>query len=93
MSRYIPLTRVLRHYKPVLIIQVGQTEGVLRHVVEEFLLSFEIILHCLVIVQMVARQVGENTTCKTEPADTFLVDRVRTHFHEDILAPGVCHLS
>ena len=63
---------VLRHDKPVLIIQIGQAECILGHIIEEFLLGFQVILHRLVIVQMVTRQVSEYTACKAQTADAFL---------------------
>ena len=67
-------TGVLCHHQSVLVVQVGQAEGILRHVVEKLLLSLQVIFHCLMIIQMVARQVGEDTSGKTQATDALLID-------------------
>lgn len=55
-------TCVLRHYQSVLVIEIGQTKRILRQVVEELFLSFQIILYRLMIVQMVTGEIGEDTS-------------------------------
>jgi len=67
---------VLCHHQSVFIVQVGQTERVLRHIVEELLLCFQVVLYCFMIVQMIACQVGEDAAGKFQSADSFLCDGV-----------------
>lgn len=62
---------VLCHHQSVFIVQVGQTERVLRHIVEELLLCFQVVLYCFMIVQMIACQVGEDAAGKFQSADSF----------------------
>ena len=85
-------TGVLCHHQSVLIVQISQTEGILRHVVEELLLGLQVVLHRFMIVQMVARQVSENTSGKTQATDSLLGDGMRTDLHKGILATGIRHL-
>ena len=44
------------------------------------------------IVQMIAGEVCKNASPIGQPADTLLVDRMRTDFHEHIGASGFGHL-
>ena len=44
------------------------------------------------IIQVVARQVGKNSTHEAESADTLLVYGVRGAFHESVFAAFVGHL-
>ena len=67
---------VLHHDHAVLVVRIGDGEGSLRQTVEECLLGIAVVLECLVIVQMVTRQVGEQTTGKLQTADTLLSDGV-----------------
>ena len=43
------------------------------------------------IIQMVARQVGKDTSVERQATDTLLVDRMRTDLHKGILATGLHH--
>ena len=38
----------------VLIVKIGQTECILRHIIKELLLGFQIVLHRFVIVEVIA---------------------------------------
>ena len=57
-------TCVLSHNEPVLVIQISQTESTFRHIIEKLLLSLEVVLHSLVVVQVVTCQVGKDSPCK-----------------------------
>ena len=45
------------------------------------------------IIQVVARKIGEDAAGKLQTADTLLCDRVGADFHECVFASGVCHLT
>ena len=45
------------------------------------------------IIQVVARKVGEDAAGKLQTADALLRDRVGADFHECVFASGVCHLT
>mgnify|MGYP006887246622 CR=1 FL=1 len=93
MNTIYARTCVLGHDLSVLVVQIGQAERVLRHVVEELLFCFEVVFDSLVIIQVVARKIGEDAAGKLQTADTLLCDRVGADFHECVFASGVCHLT
>ena len=68
--------RVLQHHFAVAVVEVGEGKGLLLQSVEERLLGVKVVLEGLVVVQMVARQVGKDATIEVEPADALLIDRV-----------------
>ena len=84
-------TGVLRHHQSVLVIKVGYYESILGQCIEESLLGTQVIVYRLVVVHVVAREVGEDTSGKLEPTDAALCHRVRTHLHEHILAALIGH--
>ena len=57
-------TCVLSHNEPVLVIQISQAESTFRHIIEKLLLSLEVVLHSLVVIQVITCQVGKDTPCK-----------------------------
>ena len=65
-------TRVLRHHQSVLVVEVGHHESILGQGIEEGLLGTQVVVHGLVIVHMVAREVGKDTSCKLKSTDTAL---------------------
>ena len=67
---------VLHHEHSVLIVGIGDGEAAFGQHVEELLLGVAIVLHRLVVVQMVTRQVGEDTAGKLQSTDALLGDGV-----------------
>ena len=65
---------VLYHYHTVLVIGIGNCKGVLIQTIEEGLLRIAVVLEGFVVVQMIACQIGEHTTCKLQAANTLLSD-------------------
>ncbi len=59
---------------------------------EETGLHVEVGFERLVIIEMVAGQVGENRRTKLKTEHALLVDSVRTHFHDRLTAAGIAHL-
>ena len=84
---------VLYHNHTVLIILVGQRKSCFGQIVKECFLCLEIILKSLVVIQMIAGDVGEDTAGKFQSADTFLCHRMRTDLHKSIFAAFVRHSS
>ena len=66
--------RVLNHDHAVLVIGIRDGEGRLGQPVEESLLRVAIVLESLMIVQMVAREIGEDASGKLQSADALLMD-------------------
>ena len=67
---------VLNHHHAILIVGVGYSKGCFWQHVKECLLGIAIVLECLVVVEVVASKVGENTTSKLQTADTLLSYRM-----------------
>ena len=65
---------VLHHHHPVLVIGVGNGKGIFRQVVEERFLGVPIVLHSLVVVHVIAGEIGEDATREFQSADSFLVN-------------------
>ena len=85
--------RVLQHHQARLVVDIGQGKRALGQSVEERLLGLQIGLYRLVIVDVVACQVGKDGPVEIEPGNAVLGCRVRTHLHEGILATGIDHLA
>ena len=75
---------VLHHEESVLVVSVGDGEGRLRQHVEKHLLGVAVVFERLVIVQVVSREVGEESARKVESADSVLMDGVGGALHEAI---------
>ena len=84
---------VLYHNHAVLVIGIGDGESRLGQSVEESLLGIAIVLEGLVIIEVIASEVGEDSTREFQSADTFLSDGVAGAFHEGILASSLYHLA
>ena len=84
---------VLYHNHAVLIVGIGNGKGSLRQSVEESLLGVTVVLECLVVIEVVAGQVGEQASGKLQASDTLLCDGVRRALHEGILAASLYHLA
>ena len=82
---------VLHHVHAVLVVGIGNGEGVLVESVEEHFLGVAVVLYGLMIVQMVAGEVGEESACEVQSADAVLGNGVAGAFHEGILAAGLHH--
>ena len=63
---------VLHHHVAVAVIGIGEGKGRLRQAVEECFLGFQVVFKCLMVVQMVACQVGEDASGKAQASDAFL---------------------
>ena len=85
--------RVLQHDGARLVVGVSQCEGLGGQGVEETLLGAEVILDRLVIVQMIAGEVGEDAGGVVQSGDALLIDRMRAHLHEDVRTSGLGHAS
>ena len=84
---------VLYHDHAVLVVGIGNGKGCLRQSVEECLLGVAVVLECLVVIEMVAGEVGEQASGKLQSSDTLLCDGVRRALHEGILAASLYHLA
>ena len=83
--------RILQHHQAGFIIGIRQGKSPGRQVIEEFLLRFQVILHGLMVIQMIAGQVRENPPVERQAADAPLIDRMRANLHKSILASGLYH--
>ena len=82
---------VLHHKHAVLIVSICNSESTLRQHIKESLLRITIVLYSLMIIQMVASQIGEDTTCKLQSTNTLLGNGMTRALHEDILTTGFYH--
>ena len=72
---------------------IDESKSTLGQHVEEHLFGIHIVKHRAVIVEVVACEIGENSTREIESIDAMLTTRVRTHLHESVLASGVDHIG
>ena len=84
---------VLGHDQAVLVVSVGYDECVGFETVEEALLGVAVVVEGLVVVDMIAREVGEECAIVVEPRNTLLRDGVAADFHEGVLAACVQHAA
>ena len=84
---------VLSHHEAVFVVEVGDYEGVFGEGVEEGLLGAQVVVYGLMVVHVVACEVGEDTSGKLKASDTALRYGVGAHLHENILAAFVGHAS
>ena len=82
---------VLYHNHAVLVVSICNGESCLWKTVEECFLGITVVLECLVIVEMVTGQVGKDTACEIQTADTLLCNSMRRTFHECIFASCLYH--
>ena len=84
---------VLDHDEAVLVIYVGDGKGRLGQAVEEGFLRIAIVLEGLMVVQVVAGQVGKDASHECQTADTLLRYGVAGAFHEGVFASCLHHLG
>ena len=84
---------VLHHHHPVLVVGIGDGKGFLGQQVEKGLLGIAIVLEGLVIVEMVAGEVGEDASRKLQSADALLGDGMAGTLHKGIFAALLHHLG
>ena len=84
---------VLGHDESVLIVLVGDGEGRGFEVVEEALLRIAVVIESLMVVDMIAREVGEECSVEVETGDALLGDGVRRDLHEGMGAARVDHAA
>ena len=82
---------ILQHHSTVLVIGIRQRKGILAEPIEEALLSTEIFLHRAVIVEVVAREVREDTATEVHPSGTMLRHSVGADLHEDVRTARCLH--
>ena len=85
--------RVLYHDHSVLVIDVGDGERIRWEIVEKLFLCFYVIFECLVIIQVITSDIGEQAANKVQSSDSVLNNRVRTDFHEHIFTASISHLG
>ena len=84
---------VLRHDKAVLIIEVGHGKSRFLKPVEEMLLRIAVVIEGLMVVDMIAGEVGEQRAVKVQSGDALLGDCVRRDLHERIRTAGIHHAA
>ena len=84
---------ILQHHGTVLVIGIRQRKGILAEPIEEALLSTEILLHRAVIVEVIAREVREDTATEVHPSGTMLRHSVGADLHEDMRTARCLHTS
>ena len=83
--------RVLEHHGAIAVVGIGKGEGIGWKTVEKRFLGLEIGIESLMIVEMVACDIGKYATGKAQPRDAVLVGGMAAHLHRRERAPGVHH--
>ena len=60
---------------------------------KQFLLGRAVLFHRAVIIEMVAREIGEHGNVELDAVDTVLIERVRRHFHGDVRRAGIAEFG
>ena len=84
---------VLHHEESVLVVGIGDGECSLWQTVEEHLLGVAVILERPMVVEVVAREVGEDAAGEVQASDAVLVNGVAAALHEHIFAAFGHHPS
>ena len=84
---------VLQHHIAHLVIGIDQGKGPLGQGVKEHLLGGDVVVHRLVEVHVVTRQVGEDAAAEGQTADALLADAVTADFHEGVGTTLVGHTT
>ena len=84
---------ILQHHGAVLVIGIRQRKGILVEPIEEALLSAKILLHRAVIVEVVAREVREDTATEVHPSGTMLRHSVGADLHKHVRTARCLHTS
>ena len=82
---------VLRHHKSVFVVLVGNRKSRLFESVEQAFFGVAIVVEGLMIVDMVAGEVGEQCPVEIQSRDTFLRNGMTADFHKRVFATGVHH--
>ena len=83
---------VLQHHLTVAVVEVGDSKSLFLQAIEELLFGMQIVLERLMVVQVVACQIGEDAAIEVQAADALLIDGVARHLHENEGATGIDHL-
>ena len=84
---------VLHHEHTVLVVGVNHSKSLTGQHVEEGFFCVAVVLERLVIVEMVACEVGEQSACKLQSADATLGYGMAGTLHEGIFAALLDHLG
>ena len=94
--RQVLALRVLEHRRAGRIVDVDDGRltllaAWLRHVVEELRLREHVVLERLMVVEVVLREVREDSRVELDARHAVLVERVRRDFHDDVVHALVAH--
>ena len=84
---------ILYHHHAILVIGIGNGKSLARQSIKECLLGIAIVLKGLMVIQMITRQIGEDTSGKGESTYAMLCHTVAAHLHEGIFATFVGHAA
>ena len=77
--------------RPGRVVRVDHRDPVISEIIDEASLGGEIGIERLVIIEMIARQIGEDRRAKLQAVDTTLIEAMRGNLHRDQL--GECRLQ
>ena len=84
---------VLGHDETILIVLIGDSKRCRFEVVEEAFFCITIVIECLVIINVVACEIGEKCAVEVESSNTSLRDRVAADLHESMGASCSYHFG
>ena len=85
--------RILHHHTAVLVVGIGNGKGVLAQSVKKRLFGITVVLEGLMVVQMVACQVGKQSSSKGQATDALLGNGMTATLHEGVFTAGIHHLG
>ena len=85
--------RILHHHHSVAVVGVCQRESPGGQSVEKELLGPDIFGECLVVIEVVVRDVAEDSAHEGQPRRAVLHQRVRAHLHETVVAARFDHFG
>ncbi len=86
-------TPLARERPPGIDVVVHHHDAIVLDEIDEPRLGGEVLLHRAVVVQVVAREVGEGRRREAHPLHALLLQRMRRHLHRDRAHPGIDQLA
>ena len=84
---------VLRHHKPVLVVFVRYGKSTLLQSVKQPFLGVAIVVKGLMVVDVIAREVGKQRSVEVQTCDALLCDGMTAYFHEGVFTSCLHHAT
>ena len=84
---------ILHHHLAIAVVYIRKSKCPLGQTIEEAALRLDVLGKGAVVVEMIVREVGEDTATELQTTNSVLHHRVRRHLHKAVVATLVYHLA